>query len=44
MAIWVVLIQDGHPISYCSKKLCPKMQSTSTYIKELFAIEEVVGK
>lgn len=42
--IGAVLMQDGHPISYFSKKLCAKMQLASTYIKELHVIIEAIGK
>lgn len=34
----VVLLQEGHPICYFSKKICPKLQSSSTYVRELHAI------
>ena len=37
-----VLMQDNHPISYFSKKLRPKLQVASTYIKKLHAIAEAV--
>jgi hypothetical protein len=39
-----VLMQDGHPLAFFSKKLGPKMQAASTYIKELHAITEAVLK
>lgn len=32
------LIQNGHPISYYSKKFCPKLLNSSTYVRELCAI------
>ncbi|KAH9703698.1 hypothetical protein KPL70_011188 [Citrus sinensis] len=41
VGIGVALMQDNHPISYFSKKLGPKLQVASTYIKELHAIAEV---
>ncbi|KOM48635.1 hypothetical protein LR48_Vigan07g233900 [Vigna angularis] len=34
----VVLSQNGHPIAYFSKQFCPKLQNSSTYIRELCAI------
>ena len=39
-----MLMQNGHPLSYFSRKLCPRMQSSSTYIKELQAIVEAINK
>ena len=37
-------MQSGHPISYFSKKLGPRLRASSTYIKELTAIVEAVHK
>ncbi|KAE9606341.1 putative nucleotidyltransferase, Ribonuclease H [Lupinus albus] len=42
--IGAVLMQEGHPIAFFSKKLGPKMQIASVYIKELHAIIEAVLK
>ncbi|WVZ01419.1 hypothetical protein V8G54_027488 [Vigna mungo] len=39
-----VLSQNGHPIAYFSKQFCPKLQSSSTYIRELCAITSAVQK
>ena len=39
-----VLMQDSHPIAYFSKKIGPRMQSASTYVRELFAITEATVK
>jgi len=39
-----VLQQDGHPISFFSKKFCAKMLNSSTYVRELHAITKVVKK
>lgn len=36
--------QQGHPICYFSKKFCPKLLSSSTYVHELCAITTVVKK
>ncbi|MCI93006.1 hypothetical protein A2U01_0114304, partial [Trifolium medium] len=44
MGIGAVLMQDGHPLAYFSKKLGPRLQSASVYIKELHAITEAVLK
>jgi hypothetical protein len=33
-----VLCQKGHPICFYSRKFCPKMLSSSTYVRELCAI------
>lgn len=38
--VGAVLLQEGHPIAYFSKKLGPKMQTTSTYNKELFPLSK----
>ena len=42
--IGVVLSQAGHLIAFFSKKLCPKKQSSSVYVKEMLAIAESVKK
>ncbi|KAL9444045.1 hypothetical protein AB3S75_017261 [Citrus x aurantiifolia] len=44
VGIGVVLMQSGHPISYFSKKLGPRLRASSTYIKELTTIVEAVHK
>eukprot|EP00252_Welwitschia_mirabilis_P022227 TRINITY_DN5971_c0_g1_i1.p1 TRINITY_DN5971_c0_g1~~TRINITY_DN5971_c0_g1_i1.p1 ORF type:complete len:224 (+),score=25.42 TRINITY_DN5971_c0_g1_i1:1403-2074(+) len=38
--IGAVLMQLERPIAFFNKKMGPKMQATSTYIKELYAISE----
>jgi hypothetical protein len=42
--VGVVLMQQGHPITYLSKSLCPHNQSLSTYEKECLAILMAVDK
>ncbi|XP_073220461.1 uncharacterized protein [Cicer arietinum] len=42
--IGVVLSQARHPIAYFSKKLCPRMQKQSAYVRELYAITEALAK
>lgn len=42
--IGAVLLQDGHPLAFFSKKLGPRRWSASTYHKELYAIVEAVQK
>lgn len=42
--VGVVLLQEGHPISYFSKKLFPRMQKASTYVRELFVITSTIAK
>nr|GEY67279.1 reverse transcriptase [Tanacetum cinerariifolium] len=37
-----VLSQHDKPIAFFSKKLCPRMRAASTYIRELYAITEVL--
>jgi hypothetical protein len=36
--IGVVLTQEGHPLTFLSKSLCPRSQGLSTYEKEYLAI------
>jgi len=40
----VVLMQDGHPISFLSKAFCSRNQALSTYEKKCPAILMVVDK
>ncbi|KAI4347719.1 hypothetical protein L6164_008503 [Bauhinia variegata] len=40
----VVLLQNGHPISYHSKKFCPRFLQASTYVRELHAITSAIKK
>lgn len=40
----VVLLQEGHPISYYSKTFCAKLQNLSTYVRELHNIIATVKK
>ncbi|GJS59005.1 ty3-gypsy retrotransposon protein [Tanacetum coccineum] len=42
--IGAVLSQHDKPITFFSKKLCPRMRAASTYIRELYAITEAVKK
>jgi hypothetical protein len=44
LGMGAVLIQHGHPISYFSKKFCPKLINSSTYVRELCAIVSAVKK
>jgi hypothetical protein len=39
-----VLSQHHHPIAFFSKPFCPKLQTASTYVRELFAITAAVKK
>lgn len=43
-AIGAVLSQDGHPIAFYSKVLCPRLQKASTYVCELHAVTSAVHK
>ena len=42
--IGAVLMKNGHPLAFFSKKLGPRRQSASAYHKELYAIIEEVQK
>ncbi|GJW91986.1 ty3-gypsy retrotransposon protein [Tanacetum coccineum] len=44
VGIGAVLMQNGKPLSYFSRKLGPRMRLATTYQKELFAIVEAVYK
>jgi hypothetical protein len=44
VAIGAVLSQEGHPLAFFSKKLCNRMQSSSVYVREMYAITEAVKK
>ena len=43
-SVGVILLQDGHPVAYFSKQICLKLEGTSTYMKELYAVMEAVKK
>jgi len=36
--------QQGHPIAFFSKKLSPRLQAKSAYVREMLAITEAVAK
>lgn len=42
--IGAVLSQSGHPIAFFSKKLAPKTQLQSAYVREFLAITEALSK
>nr|GEY23106.1 reverse transcriptase [Tanacetum cinerariifolium] len=44
IAIGAVLLQKDRPIAFFSKKMCPRMQAASAYVRALFAITEAVKK
>lgn len=39
-----VLSQDGHPLVFFSKKMCPRMQASSVYVREMYVVTEAVKK
>lgn len=44
MGIGTVLSQEGHPISFFSKKFSPRLQSASIYNQEMYAITQAMEK
>ncbi|KAK9094110.1 hypothetical protein Scep_025579 [Stephania cephalantha] len=40
--ISAVLSQNKLPLAFFSKKLCPRLQSSSAYSREMYAIAEAV--
>ncbi|XP_058777144.1 uncharacterized protein LOC131651501 [Vicia villosa] len=44
VAIGAVLSQDNHPLAFFSKKMCNRMQASSVYVREMYAITEAVKK
>jgi len=44
VAIGAMLSQDGHPLSFFNKKMCPCLQASSVFVREMYAITEVVKK
>lgn len=44
VGLGVVLLQQGHPIAYYSKPFPSKLQRSSTYVLELFAVTMAVKK
>lgn len=40
IAIGAVLQQDGKPLAFFSKRMCPRMQHASAYVRELFAEQQ----
>lgn len=42
--VGAVLSQEGHPIAFFSKKMCPRMSSSFAYVRELYAITEAIKK
>lgn len=44
VGIRAVLMQEGHPLAFFSKKLGPCFMGASAYLKEMRAIAELVAK
>lgn len=42
--VGAVLLQLFHPIVFFQWKLCSRMQATTTYIRELYVITQVIHK
>lgn len=43
-AIGTVLSQNSQPLAFFSKKLCLRLSSSSTYVRELYALTEAIKK
>lgn len=39
-----LLMQDGHPIAFFSRKLGPRLMGASAYMRELHAVAEAIAK
>lgn len=44
IGIGAILSQQNHPIAFYSKKLTPRMQQQSAYVRELYAVTKAVSK
>lgn len=44
VAVGAVLSQNKHPLDFFSKKMSPRMQAASTYVREMYIITEAVKK
>jgi len=44
VAVGAVLSQNGHPLAFFSKKMNPKLQASSVYVREMYAITESVKR
>jgi len=44
VVVGVVLSQKGHPLSFFNKKICPRLQASSVYVREMYAITKAVKK
>jgi hypothetical protein len=44
VAISAIFSQEGHPLAYFSKKMCPCLQASFVYVREMFAITETIKK
>ncbi|KAE8681600.1 hypothetical protein F3Y22_tig00111311pilonHSYRG00063 [Hibiscus syriacus] len=44
VGIGVVLTQEGKPLACFTQKLCPRLQNSSAYSREMYAITQAVGK
>ena len=44
VAIGAVLSQSGQPLAFFNKKMNPKLQASSVYVREMYAITESVKK
>jgi len=44
VVVGAVLSQQDHPFSFFSKKMCPRLQASSVYVREMYAITEADKK
>lgn len=44
VAVGAVLSQQGHPITFFSKYICNRLQASSLYVREMYAMIEAIKK
>jgi hypothetical protein len=44
VAVGAVLSQESHPIAFFSKKMGPRLQAFSVYVREMYVVTEAIKK